>query len=49
MVSKNPRRKVRGRLDVALADGICEVAESQATNMTEQFNWAFKKSKMVFK
>ncbi len=31
MVCKNPRSKDGGHLDVAFADEICEIAETQAT------------------
>ncbi len=38
MVSKNPRRKVGGRLDVTPADENCEKAETQATCTTDELN-----------
>ncbi len=37
-VSKNPRCKVGGRLDVTFADGICEAAENKTTYFTGELN-----------
>ncbi len=48
MESRNPRRKIGGRLDVTFAGEICELAGPQTTYMTDDFNWAFKKSKKEF-
>ncbi len=49
MISKNPRRKVGGRLDVTFDDEVCEVAETETKNLTDKFNWALKQNKVVFK
>ncbi len=38
LVSKHPRRKVGGRLDVTFADKVYGVAEIQATYMTDELN-----------
>ncbi len=35
MISKNPRRKAGGRLDVTFADEVCEVAETPTTYMKQ--------------
>ncbi len=37
-VCKNPRNKVGGRLGVTFTDEICEVAETQTTNITDKLN-----------
>ncbi len=37
-VSKNPRYKVGGRLDMTLAYEICEVAETQITYINDELN-----------
>ncbi len=34
---------------VRAANEICEIAETQTTYITDEFSWAFKKSKIVFK
>ncbi len=49
MISKNPRRKVGGRLDVTFADEVFEVAETHNTFMTDEFSRALKQSEIVFK
>ncbi len=49
MISKNPRHKVGGRLDVTFTGEVCEIAESQTNNLTDKFNSALKQSKIVFK
>ncbi len=46
MVSKNPRREVRGRLDAKFVGEIFELAETQTSLMTDKLNGAFKKSKV---
>ncbi len=35
---KNPRRKVGGRLEVALAGEICEVPETQTAYITDELD-----------
>ncbi len=47
-VSKNPRCKVGGRLDVTFADEICEVAETKATYITDKLFLSTNKSKVLF-
>ncbi len=47
-VSKNPRCKVGGRLDVTFADEICEVAEIKTTNFTNKLNLTPKKSSLAY-
>ncbi len=37
-VSKNPLCKVGGRLDMTFADKICEMAETNATYITDKLN-----------
>ncbi len=37
------------RQRTSLCDEIYEMAETQATYMTDDFNWAFKRSKIMFK
>ncbi len=49
MVSKNPCRNVGGCFGVTFAGDIRDIAETQTTNMTDELNRAFKKSKIVFK
>ncbi len=43
--SKNPRCKVGGRLEVTFADEICDVAETETTYITNEFNCSPKNSK----
>ncbi len=47
MESRNPCHKIRGRLDVTFAGEICGMDGTQTTCITDDFNWAFKKSKIA--
>ncbi len=48
-VSKNTLGKVGGRVDVTIADEICEAAETSATYITDKRNWSPKKNKVLLK
>ncbi len=49
MVSTNPRRKVRRRLDVTFTDKSFEMTKTQAAYSTDKPTGTFKKTKIMLK